>query len=1321
MKKHGTAKRLLCMIICIVLMLPDLAFGIGVDDVKGHWAEPQVREWINKGYIKSYGDGSFKPDNPVTRAEFMAIVNRSFGFSDNSAQLDYIDVKSADWFYEDVAKAVKAGYIGGIGNKRMLPEGNITNQEVAVVITKLLKLNAPTAFDLTASFTDSADIPQWSLNAIKAVVGNGYMKGYADKTFRPQKPITRAEVVAILDSCYLKHEKKAIYKAGEYSEGTIEGSLLINTRGVTLKDTVINGDLILGEAIGDGEVHLKNITVKGETIVKGGGMDSVYIEDSNLTHIIIIKVGNKVRVVAMGSTNIGAVSVQSGAKLEEQALTGEGFGMVTIAEMDAEDASIILSGSFQSVQVMADGVDINLLHGNIGNLNITPRGEGSNINIASGASVSNLLLDAPVNVTGEGRIQNAQVNAPGSTLGIQPAAVSNPGGAGITINPPTPPSSATGGSSSGGGGGGGGGGGSHDDGDTTPGSAAITPDQQLVEVTLDDRKLTVTLTNDSFRDSILNPAYFVLNNKPAGLSVESVQYINSVKAELKLAFDMTDFDSNINNFSVTVLGNELNKGISLTSNSLVISANAVDDTTSPTIKAFTQLSSNSVKLEFDERLNRASAETLDNYVLNGGIGKASKASLHSDGKTVTLEFPCQMSKNKVYKLSVGNVTDLSHNSCSFVRNFVSIYEVPEELMPPHVASIHEISLNTLEIVFSDTLDEASAETPLNYEINNGIGNPLNASLGEDGKTVTLTIPTMKVNYIYTITLSNLADNDGNRMATTDIKFYTIADVNDITAPEIDDIEAPFGNELRVTFSEEIEAQPGARIVVSFGDSPQYADFVWTGTAILGGGTTAVFKANRHMAPGENKEQFGSFSGADFALNSIRYTVEGVQGVQDIAGNLCDLDIDNKPEFYGSTAVNDKPKIISIEQTDAATIKLVFSEPVLSPGGHIISKDVTNTEFSLSDADPEDEGIDKGYSTIKLSAEHALVNGNTYSFDLSAVSGLSDYCGTPVRDENDTADNSSGYTDFTAHFMDTEAPYIEKIEVTGGRAVSIYYNEPLMSPGVYEITYNQGDIEHHMKSTASLYPTNNTVRLLVSENLSSSIIYTLVPVEGAKDLSMNEAVTEGESNEFVGTDSVVEYIKRINVINGQRIKIYLSSYTGGTDSISVVDAVYIEQELCNQLIVEESIGYTGTTKEVTVTTQPLMHDREYIVTIGDSSVGSADLSKPVSYEFEGIVDDGDIEIDEKDVIFIDIDVMRIAVYIVAGSERQLVIPDSPTSEFDATDTLNSLGNPSHFKIEVYILTKEQDTSGGNWVGEYGEYSDTNPSGFIQGPIIYIKEL
>lgn len=167
-------------------------------DIAGHWAEKQINGWIDKGLVKGYPGGSFKPDYSITRAEFITLVNKSFGITE-SAPVHFADVSSTDWFFKDVCKAMTAGYISGYEDGTLKPDNEISRQEVAVILSRLLKLKTTENTNAVSRFKDLESIPQWSNGPVNAVVANGYMAGYPDQTYKPERFITRAEAIVTLD------------------------------------------------------------------------------------------------------------------------------------------------------------------------------------------------------------------------------------------------------------------------------------------------------------------------------------------------------------------------------------------------------------------------------------------------------------------------------------------------------------------------------------------------------------------------------------------------------------------------------------------------------------------------------------------------------------------------------------------------------------------------------------------------------------------------------------------------------------------------------------------------------------------------------------------------------------------------------------------------------------------------------------------------------------------------------------------------------------------------------------------------------------------
>ncbi len=419
MKRNLKKAIAIALAVLLNLLAVSPAFAQSATDIKGHWAEKQFTQWMEKGLIKGYTDGTAKPNSYITRAEFIALVNRVFGFTKTST-IDFTDVKASDWYAGDIAKAKAAGYIVG-ENGSVNPEDRITRQEAAVILGRVLKLTQNE--NNAAHFTDAGTIGSWSKGYIGTVSEKGYFIGYSDGKFGPGESTTRAEAITILS----RAAGELYNKAGVYGEdknaGSIQGNVTISKPGVTLKNTVINGDLYLTEGIGDGAVTLDNVTVKGTTTVSGGGEHSIIVLNSILGRVVIqVPDNSKVRLVAQGSTNISVVDTRSAAKLEEENLTGNGFREVIMEIPEGYTAE--LAGSFEAVTIENPNTRVMLLNGAIQKVNVENRAQGASIDISAQATVKAITVNAEnVSTTGKGIIESAEINGNNASLEQKPASV----------------------------------------------------------------------------------------------------------------------------------------------------------------------------------------------------------------------------------------------------------------------------------------------------------------------------------------------------------------------------------------------------------------------------------------------------------------------------------------------------------------------------------------------------------------------------------------------------------------------------------------------------------------------------------------------------------------------------------------------------------------------------------------------------------------------------------------------------------------------------------------------------------------------------------
>jgi len=288
-------------------------------DLDGHWAEDALKKWASTGLIKGYSDGTVQPDSIITRGEVFALINRSFGLNEYTP-IDFSDLAASDWGYEDVAKAVKAGYVKGYADGKIGAKQRLSRTEAAVMIARLLGLEIKEDRTAVNAFTDAINIPEWGKGAVAAMVTAQVMKGNGAGSFKPNSFITRAEMVVILDRALNLATTNVYNQSGIYGPvdhvRTINGNVVVNTSSVTLQNMKITGNLLLAEGIQEGDVLLKNVTVLGTTTVKGGGSNSIHFENSVLSAVIVDRATGTVRIVAQGTTTITEMIVKSSVILE---------------------------------------------------------------------------------------------------------------------------------------------------------------------------------------------------------------------------------------------------------------------------------------------------------------------------------------------------------------------------------------------------------------------------------------------------------------------------------------------------------------------------------------------------------------------------------------------------------------------------------------------------------------------------------------------------------------------------------------------------------------------------------------------------------------------------------------------------------------------------------------------------------------------------------------------------------------------------------------------------------------------------------------------
>lgn len=267
-------------LICIYIFIFSVVSYAGFDDISGHWCEKEINDFYESKFVEGYGDGTFRPDAEITRAELCKIVNSYMNFE-----------ASGEWQEANISVAKKEGYLTiGSANEA------ITREEAFVVLSRIMKLD-DVEFELP--YEDSGDISIWAVPAIKSLTLMEYINGYETNEIRPKQNITRAEVVKVLHDFvgiggldekfdgeefsigYLSHNKYGLEFIKIEDELEIQSGDSIVLAATVSEDEDVNFEIVSGEEFAEfdkeslrfegiktGDVKISAETSKSKEIIK---------------------------------------------------------------------------------------------------------------------------------------------------------------------------------------------------------------------------------------------------------------------------------------------------------------------------------------------------------------------------------------------------------------------------------------------------------------------------------------------------------------------------------------------------------------------------------------------------------------------------------------------------------------------------------------------------------------------------------------------------------------------------------------------------------------------------------------------------------------------------------------------------------------------------------------------------------------------------------------------------------------------------------------------------------------------------------------------
>ncbi len=210
MKNMKKLISLLAFTMCLSFSTNTYALSL---DTSKHWAKNDI-DYLEREHIMFSINNRFRPDDFITRAEFMSAINNNFNFS-KKVNINFRDAYPNSWYYEDIMKAVAAGYINGYDDGTIKPNGHLTREEAAKIIALASGFENEVPEGIH-HFNDINKMSSWAIIYINLLNEKGFMNGFEDGSFKPKKLITRGETASIIANIRRSQLANSKTKPGDF-------------------------------------------------------------------------------------------------------------------------------------------------------------------------------------------------------------------------------------------------------------------------------------------------------------------------------------------------------------------------------------------------------------------------------------------------------------------------------------------------------------------------------------------------------------------------------------------------------------------------------------------------------------------------------------------------------------------------------------------------------------------------------------------------------------------------------------------------------------------------------------------------------------------------------------------------------------------------------------------------------------------------------------------------------------------------------------------------------------------------------------------------
>jgi hypothetical protein len=303
---------IMAVAIIVSSIFPNVAFAQTNDkkifsDINGHWAEDTIIKHAKKGMLKGYPDGTFKPDRGMKRCELISVINRYFGLK-NKSNDNYNDINEKAWYAEDTAKAKYYHYVKGLTAE---PNKEATRDDVIGMFALILDMEEQSKTNKSITYSDIENLEEENRNNINEFSKMGYVQGYPDGKFKPNKVINRAEILAITEAVlgYIVTSQEDLKNIPKDTK-----KITIINPDITIENLETEADIYISAGV-NGKLNIKDSKLKGKVEIEGGTeKNPIQLENVEVGKLIITKAKEK-PTINMVSTNVKEIKVKSEATI----------------------------------------------------------------------------------------------------------------------------------------------------------------------------------------------------------------------------------------------------------------------------------------------------------------------------------------------------------------------------------------------------------------------------------------------------------------------------------------------------------------------------------------------------------------------------------------------------------------------------------------------------------------------------------------------------------------------------------------------------------------------------------------------------------------------------------------------------------------------------------------------------------------------------------------------------------------------------------------------------------------------------------------------